>query len=132
LLLQSSFNNDLSIIISSMSGSQSNEPPRQHHQPNNNQNPHPNPTFLQGRPTPRYIRSITIQNKSSGKLEAKTKHKSGKESVWEVSPNSSLKIEEMVQKESYSCVDAVTCMCVKGGNGGQQILTADDSDAQGV
>jgi hypothetical protein len=65
-------------------------------------------------------------------LEALTKHKSGEQSTWEVFPNSLLKIEKTVAKDSYFCVDPVNHIRVTLSNGGSQIMDADDSNAQGI
>jgi beta-lactamase superfamily II metal-dependent hydrolase len=86
--------------------------------------------FISGRPTPIYIRAITIDNKSNESITAEIKYKSEKNEVFNINPKSFLKIEREIQQNGYGIIDSIKQYCIKGNN--TALLTGDDSDARGV
>lgn len=74
-----------------------------HPVPNNN---HP-PQYIAGKPSPKYIRSITVQNRSSRLVKIHTTHKSQQILQTQILPNGTVKIQKNVQKDGFFTVDAI-------------------------
>ena len=57
--------------------------------------------------TPKYIRAIVLNNKTSNPIEATCKFNSLEEEKYTINPQEEFKIEKLIDQGSFKCVDPI-------------------------
>lgn len=112
-------------------GNQTNKTNQSHSSSQPQPSTNPKPTFIPGRASPKYIRSITIENKTSKPLTLQTVHRSNQSLQWQIGSGQVQKIEKNDERDGCTVVD-----CIKGFqlqvNVGQNLLQGDDNDVNQI
>lgn len=71
--------------------------------------------------TPKYIRALNLNNKTSNTIQAKCKFQSGEEENYNINSNEQLKVEKNINKGSYTIVDPIVNLQISANNSAKEL-----------